>query len=57
MTDEERGEEGAEEDLEAPTSAQGDVAGGFPCQPTIRGMCVPPNTLCLSPVTGYGMKQ
>jgi len=34
MTDEERGEEGAEEaieDLEAPASMQGDVAGGEGC--------------------------
>ncbi len=62
MTDEERSQEGAEEeieDLEAPATAQREVAGGLPpCAPT--NACRPVNTVvsckpysptqaCLSP--------
>jgi hypothetical protein len=47
LTDEERRQEGAEdeiEDLEAPGAAQQDVAGGLgPCRPT--NDCAPNNTL------------
>ena len=47
MTDEERSGEGAEdaiEDLEAPATAQSDVAGGLgPCRPT--NACAPVNTV------------
>jgi hypothetical protein len=52
MTDEERGEEGTEEeieDLEAPAVAQGGVIGGLPCRPTNR--CAPVNTMVNCPNT------
>ena len=51
MTDEERNEEGAEEeieDLEAPVEAQDDVAGGLgPCRPT--NACNPTHTVVHCP--------
>lgn len=54
MTDDERKQEGAEqeiEDLEAPATVQMDVAGGMgPCKPT--NACAPVNTVvqtCKSP--------
>lgn len=55
MTDEERSQEGADEeieDLEAPAAAQGDVAGGLLCRPTNR--CAPVNTVvACQPPTQY----
>ena len=60
MTDEERNQEGAEEqieDLEAPAEAQGDVAGGMgPCRPTnacnpVKTVvhCDKPTQICIDP--------
>lgn len=61
MTDEERRQEGAEEeieDLEAPAAAQSEVAGGIgigPCAPTNR--CAPVNTVvnCRAPTQVCGI--